>query len=267
MIGFLDSFLPWTVATLIPALVGLAIIVLVGDFLKPRYLAAFAIGIFLWFFVDTIGGSASLDVNSGFSRGGGQIALTGLFAVGLLFFFVIDRNHNVLSPQLAIGKYGILIPMLVAAAIGVHGFGEGAAFGGTASTISSTSLLDAFGSISAGVAYVLHKALEPMMIGACYSIYSRGHPKGVSARARDLLVLGTIFTIPSLIGAATGYFLTYDSSFFFALGTGTSVYALTRLAGPLIDNTQPLSPKESVTTAVLIILGLLTIYFAALFHS
>jgi hypothetical protein len=267
MIGFLDSFVPWTAATFIPALVGLAIIVLAGDFLKPRYLAAFAIGIFLWFFVDTIGGSASLDVNSGFNGGGGQISLTGLFTVGLLFFFIIDRKRNVLSPQLAVGKYGLVIPILVAASIGIHGLGEGAAFGGTASTISSTSLLDAFGSISAGVAYVLHKALEPMMIGACYCIYSKDHAKRTTSRVRDILVLAIIFTIPSLIGAATGYFLTYDSSFFFALGTGTSVYALTRLTGPLFDNIQPLSAKESVTIAVLIILGLLTIYFAALFHS
>ena len=267
MIGFFDSFLPWMAATLIPAFVGLAIIVLAGDFLKPRYLAAFAIGIFLWFFVDTIGGSASLDVNAGFNGGGGQISLTGLFSIGLLFFFLIDRKRNVLSPQLAVGKYGLAIPILVAASIGIHGFGEGAAFGGTASTISSTSLLEAFGSISAGVAYVLHRALEPTMIGASYLVYSKDQAKTGVGRSRDLLVLAAIFTIPSLIGAATGYFLTYDSSFFFAFGTGTSVYALARLAGPVFDNTTPVSAKESTTTAVFIVLGLLTIYFAALFHA
>ena len=267
MLGFPDSFLPWTAVTLIPAFLGLLIIVMAGNFLKAKYLAAFAIGVFLWFFVDTIGGAAGLDVNSGFSGGGGQLALSALFAIGLLFFFTIDRNRNILSPQLAIGKYGLAIPWLVAAAVGIHGLGEGAAFGGTAALTSSTSLLDAFGGYSGGVAYILHKALEPMMIGACYCVYAKEHAKGATSRLGDLLLLSITFVIPSLLGAATGYYLTYDSSFFYALGTGTSVYALIRLAGPLIDNSQPASSKESIRIAVLIALGLLAIYFAALFHS
>src|SRR3989475_12749636 len=115
MLGFPDSFLPWTAATLIPAFLGLVIIVSAGNFLRAKYLAAVAIGIFLWFFVDTIGGAAGLDVNSGFSGGGGQLALSGLFVIGLLFFFTVDRNRNIFSPQLAIGKYGLAIPWLVAA--------------------------------------------------------------------------------------------------------------------------------------------------------
>lgn len=267
MLGFPVSFLPWTAATLIPAFLGLLIIVMAGNFMKAKYLAAFAIGVFLWFFVDTIGGAASLDVNSGFSGGGGQLALSGLFVIGLLLFFTIDRNRNVLSPQLAIGKYGLAIPWLVAAAVGIHGLGEGAAFGGTAALTSSTSLLDAFGGYSGGVAYILHKALEPMMIGACYRVYAKEHAKSAASRLKDLLLLSMTFVIPSLLGAATGYYLTYDSSFFYALGTGTSVYAVIRLAGPLFDNAQPASPKESIRMAILIALGLLALYFAALFHS
>jgi hypothetical protein len=267
MLGFPESFLPWTAATLIPAFIGLLIIVLAGNFLKAKYLAAFAIGIFLWFFVDTIGGAAGLDVNSGFTGGGGQIALSGLFVIGLLFFFALDRKRNILSPQLAIGKYGLAIPWLVAAAVGIHGLGEGAAFGGTAALTSSTSLLDAFGGYSGGIAYILHKALEPMMIGACYCVYAKEHARELTARLRDLLLLSITFVIPSLLGAATGYYLTYDSSFFYALGTGTSVYALIRLAGPLSDNTQPTNPKDPIKLAILIALGLLVIYFAALFHS
>jgi hypothetical protein len=267
MIGFADSFLPWIAITLIPAFVGLLIIVMAGNFLKAKYLAAFAIGIFLWFFVDTIGGAAGLDVNSGFSGGGGQLALSGLFVIGLLFFFTIDRNRNIFLPQLAIGKYGLAIPWLVTVAVGIHGLGEGAAFGGSAALTSSTSLLDAFGGYSGGVAYVLHKALEPMMIGACYCVYAKEHAKETTSRLRDLLLLSITFAIPSLLGAATGYYLTYDSSFFYALGTGTSVFALIRLAGPLFDNTQTVNSKESIKIAVLIALGLLAIYFAGLFHS
>jgi len=267
MLGFPDSFLPWIAATLIPAFIGLLTIVLAGNFLRAKYLAAFAIGVFLWFFVDTIGGAASLDVNSGFGVGGGQVALSGLFAIGLLFFFALDRNRNLLSPQLAVGKYGLVIPWLVAAAVGIHGLGEGAAFGGTAALTSSTSLLDAFGGYSGGVAYILHKALEPMMIGACYCVYAKEHAKSMAGRLRDLLLLSITFVIPSLLGTASGYFLTYDSSYFYALGTGTSIYALIRLAGPLFDNAQTTSSREPVKIALLIAIGLLLIYFAALFHS
>ena len=267
MLGFAESFLPWTASTLIPAFVGLLLIVLVGMKLQARYVAAFAFGILFWFFVDTITGAASLDVNSGFSGGVGQLAIVGLFVIGLLSFFSFDGNRNIFSPDLAIGKYGLAIPVLVAVALGIHGLGEGAAFGGTAALTTSTSLLDTFGGISGGVAYVLHKALEPMIIGACYCAYSIQHSNNTTGKLRDLAVLSTIFTIPSLIGAASGYYLTYDSSYFYALGTGTAIYAAVRLFGPMFDNSNRTSSKESITMAVLIALGLLTIYFAALFHS
>lgn len=267
MIGFVASFLPWVVATLLPAFAGLLVIQLAGDFLRARYLAAFALGIFLWFFVDTIGGAANLDANSGFSGGVGQAAVVALFVIGALVLFSVDRKRNIYSPELAIGKYGLIIPVLVAVAVGIHGLGEGAAFGGTASLTKSTTLLDAFGGISGGVAYVLHKTLEPMMIGACYCVYSKDHAKSASGQLRDLVLLSIIFVIPSLIGAASGYYLTYDSSYFFALGTGTSLYAATRLFGPLFSSAQIANSKESIKIALLFLLGLLAIYFAALFHS
>jgi hypothetical protein len=304
MLGFAESFLPWTASTLIPAFLGLLLVVSSERILQailsiskralnriksvfrrsssrpdstashsarqvgtPRYLAAFAFGILFWFLVDTITGAASLDVNSGFSGGVGQLAIVGLFVIGLLFFFSIDRNRNIFSPQLAVGKYGLTIPVLVAVALGIHGLGEGAAFGGTAALTTSTSLLDTFGGVSGGVAYVLHKTLEPMIIGACYCAYSIQHAKNITGRVRDLAILSLIFTIPSLIGAASGYYLTYDSSYFYALGTGTAIYAAVRLSGPMFANTGVTTSKESMIMAALITLGLLTIYFAALFHS
>jgi hypothetical protein len=272
MISFFDSFLPWTAATLIPAFVGLLIIVLAGDILKAKYLTAFALGIFLWFFVDTIGGAASLDVIDAFSANLVQIATVGLFVAGLVVFFSIDHSRNIFSPQLAIGKYGLAIPLLVAASVGIHGLGEGAAFGYLASQTTSKTLLDAFagpagGGVNAVVAYILHKGLEPMMIGACYCAYTKEHGKSVRGRVRDLLLLTVMFVIPSLIGAASGYYLAYNTGYFYAFGTGTSIYAAARLAGPLYDNTQATSSKESIKLAILIAIGLLAIYFAALFHS
>ncbi len=267
MLGFAQSFLPWVAITLLPAYVGLLLIVSVVRVLKAKYLVAFALGIFLWFFVDTIQGSGKLDVDAGFAGGASQVARVGLFVIGLLLFFSIDRNQNVFSPGLAIGKYGVTIPVLVAAAVGIHGIGEGASFGGTAALTASASLLDAFGGVSSGLAYVLHKVLEPMMIGACYCAYSGQHSKSTTVCLRDLALLSSIFAIPSLVGAVSGYYLIYDSSYFYALGTGTSVYAAVRLAGPLFDTVQSASQKETIRMALSLTLGLLAIYFAALFHS
>jgi hypothetical protein len=272
MLGFLDSFLPWTVATLIPAFVGLFVIALAGNFVKGKYLASFALGIFLWFFVDTIGGAGGLDVVDAFSASLAQVGTVGLFLVGALLFFLADHNRNIFSPNLAIGKYGLDIPLLVAASIGIHGLAEGAAFGALASQPTSTSLLGAIagptgGGVNAVVAYLLHKGLEPMMIGACYCVYAREQSRKVLGRLEDLVLLTAVFVVPSLVGAASGYYLNYNVSYFYALGTGTSVYALIRLAGPLFDNTQPTSSKDPIKMALLIALGLLVIYFAALFHS
>jgi hypothetical protein len=151
--------------------------------------------------------------------------------------------------------------------VGIHGFGEGTAFGATASSTQSTSLLDTFGGLNAGVAYVLHKLLEPMMIGACYVVYAKDRARIISVYLRDLILLTVLFVVPSLVGAATGYFISYSASYFFGLGTGTSIYALLSLSRPLFVNNTATGSRESVKMALMLILGFLCIYLAALFHS
>src|SRR6266568_3403276 len=172
MIGFAESFLTWLASTILPTFVGLSLITWASKKVPARYIVAFAFGTLFWFFVDTISGSAVLDVNSGFGGGLAQVGVVLLFLIGVVFFFWVDRKRDILSPQSAIGKYGLTIPLMVAVAVGIHGLGEGTAFGYTAYATLSTSLLDGFGVVSAGVAYVPHKGLEPMMIGACYSVYT-----------------------------------------------------------------------------------------------
>src|SRR5438034_11788447 len=168
MIGFAEIFLTWLAATIIPAFAGLLVITWAGKKIPTKYIVAFAFGIMFWFFVDTISGSAVLHVNSGFGGGIAQLAVVSLFIIGYLLFFWVDRKRDILSPQSAIGKYGLTIPLLVAIALGIHGLGEGAAFCATAYSTSSTSLLNAFGGLTVGVAYLLHKVLEHMMIDDCY---------------------------------------------------------------------------------------------------
>src|SRR5437667_7478786 len=125
MIGFGESFLAWTAVTVIPAFMGLLLIFGASKFVEARYLTAFAFGIFLWFFVDTISGSATLDVNSGFGGGLAQVTVMILFLAALLFFFSVDQNRNLFSAESAVGKYCVVIPLLVAVAVGIHGLCEG----------------------------------------------------------------------------------------------------------------------------------------------
>ena len=267
MIGFAESFLVWVASTFIPGFLGLFVITWAGRRLGPTYIAAFALGIFLWFFVDTISGSAVLDVNNGFNGGFAQFGVVILFLAGVLFFFTIDRNRGIFAPESAIGKYGLIIPMLAAIAVGIHGLGEGAAYGATAHSTSSTSLIDAFGGFTAGVAYVLHKGLEPMMIGACYVGYYEGKGVKVASSLRNLLLLSILFVLPSLLGAATGYFYPWDATYAFALGTGTSIYAFFRLSAPLFLTGKGVPSRQTLKIAIAWILGFIAIYFAALFHS
>jgi zinc transporter ZupT len=265
MLGFADALLGWLAATALPGFLGLLMITGVGRRVKGRYLAAFSLGIFMWFFVDTIGGAADLDVNAGFTGGVDQVAVVALFVVGVLLFFSV--GGNLFSPDSAMGNMSLAIPLLVAVAVGIHGFGEGTAFGSTASSTPSTSLLDAFGGLTAGVAYALHKALEPMMIGACYVVYSEDRSKSAGRYLSDILLLTLLFVAPSLIGATTGYYINYDASYFFALGTGTSIYAALRLARPLFLNAENSISGGSIRIGLALALGFLCIYFAALFHS
>src|SRR5205809_751312 len=128
MIGFAESFLTWLASTILPTFVGLSLITWASKRVPARYVVAFAFGILFWFFVDTISGSAVLDVNSGFGGGLAQVGVVLLFLIGVVFFFWVDRKRDILSPQSAIGKYGLTIPLLVAIALGIHGLVEGAAF-------------------------------------------------------------------------------------------------------------------------------------------
>jgi hypothetical protein len=270
LLPFGESFVVWALATAIPAFVGLILIALVGKFTGQRYSAAFALGIFFWFFVDTIQGSSNLLVNFGFAGGIDQVGMVLLFVFGVVLLFLSDvfvAGNGLFSHESAAGRSSFAIPILVALAVGIHGLGEGTAFGSTAAQTSSATLLDAFGGISAGVAYVLHKMVEPMMIGALYVAYAKGTAKSTVGSLRDLLVLTFLFAVPSLIGAATGYFINYDATYFFGLGTGTSIYAAFRLARQTFNPAKKTGRQESLMVSFALILGFILIYVAALFHA
>ena len=268
MLGFAETFGAILGSFLLPAFIALLIFSAVARRLRPVYLAAFAVGLYLWFFSDTIGDASLLGVSEGFTGGVFHVALWVAFAIGLLLLFSLDGSMFAEGP--AGVRFGFAIPVLVAIAVGLHGFGEGAAIGATAATTPSTSLLDAFGGLSAAAAFVLHKGLEPMMVGAAYWVYAKDHATDTNGRLRDMVVLTLAFTLPGILGGAAAYYLVQvypsaDFTYVFALGLGASIYAALRLARPLFQGSG--SGSESVRMAVAILLGFTCLYLAALLHS
>jgi len=268
VLGFAETLGATLGSFLVPAFAGLLIISAAARYLKPRYLAAFAIGLYLWFFSDTIGDASFLGASQGFAGGALQLALWVTFAIGLLAVLSFDRN---MFAEGQIGEVlGFGIPLLMAVAIGVHGFGEGAAVGATAAATHSANHLEAFGGVSAASSFVVHKALEPMIIGAAYWVYARDHATNMTGRLKDFSLLTLAFSLPGIIGAATLYYLVQaisgiDLTYAFALGLGTSIYAALRLSRPLFKDSG--SNSESFRTALLILLGFACLYLAALLHA
>jgi hypothetical protein len=264
MLPFWESFAVIFVAFVAPCFIGLLLISVVAKRANPRYLAAFSIGIYVWFFSDTAGDASYLYVNEGYSGGLPHASLLILFAAALILVFFLDPG--VFSSGAVSRGVGFGIPLLVAFAMGFHGLGEGAAFSETAASTLGTNLLDVFGGFSAGLAFVLHKALEPMIAGAAYCIYARDRARGHWGLLRDVLLLTLVFSLPGIVGGATDYFLNYDTTYFFAFGLGTSLLGVVRLAKPLFWDDE-VRREEVLKTSLLMLLGFVLIYLAALFHS
>lgn len=105
------------------------------------------------------------------------------------------------------------------------------------------------------------------MIGACYAAYTKSAGRSKALWVRDMVLLSIVFVFGSVVGAAAGYFVAVDTTYFFALGTGTSIYAAMRLVGPLFTPAWSTSSREVMRIAIALLLGFLAIYTAALFHS
>ena len=115
-----------------------------------------------------------------------------------------------------------------------------------------------------------------MMAAACYCVYTSRTSSGMKGQLRDVFLLSLVFVLPSLIGAVVGYYIMgpatgfvagFDTTYFFAIGTGTSIYAALRLSRPLFRSEGSVTSEDSIKMAVPVVLGFIAIYFAALFHS
>ena len=254
----------FAVVTFMSAFIGISFVIWGSLIVKLRYLAAFSLGVYLWFFTDTLSGANYLDVTGGFVYSSHLVLLVALFVVGLIALFSLDAELFTTGGSFKRGA--LWVGALAAIALGLHGMAEGAAFGTTAAQPPSSSLLDAFGGIGASASWVFHKMLEPSVAATAYVAIAGSAPRKPSDRVVDALVLAFVFVIPAVIGSVAGYLAFFDVTYIYALGLGTSVYALARVGRGLYSD-EGGGSLLSTKMALAAVLGFILIFAAALLHS
>jgi hypothetical protein len=265
VLPFGAAVLEFATVTFVSAFVGISLVVSASRFIGKRYIAAFAFGVYLWYFTDTLAGANYLDVNQGPVFSVELVSLVALFAIGVIGFFALDGRVFAIGEETA--KYGMMVAALVAFALGVHGFGEGADFGYSAAQTPSTTLLEAFGGLAPGVSWILHKMLEPSIAAACYVAFAAVGARKTKDKLVNSLTLATVFVVPPIAGSIIGYYVTFDHTYFFALGLGASVYAVARVTKPMFGGGGVALSGLSLKMAVAALIGFLCIFISALLHS
>ncbi len=286
MISYLLVVLGILGATLIPAYIALYLIPNVKQIPK-RYIAAAGFGLTLWFFYDTFGDAGQLGVNNSVASladfGGWPHVelivsfLLGITALAIFDHFALGRTNisatsvkqdaETISPTYS--KMLFLIPVAVAAVMGIHGLGEGWDAAAQASVPSTTSFAGAFGGVLPLVSYPIHKFLEASIIAAVYSCYVARTGTHLKTASWQIPVLGVLFGGTSVIGAALGYYLIFDTTYFYAFGVTAALYAALRLVEPInprfnLANNPPMYLGGKVFLSVSI--GFFLLYGAALLH-
>jgi len=283
------------VGALIPAYVALYLFPNLKS-VGTKYLAALGVGLTFWFWTDTIGDATYLDVNAAAwppSAFGGlyHFLVILAFILGIATLAIFDHlavptaasyedipngvsaTGSVTGGNVATGyaiEALIFVPIAVAAVMGVHGLGEGWDFAGVAAGVSGgTDIVSAFGGWNPIVSYPIHKFLEALIISIVYTIYVERC--SIAKKAKwHLPVLGLLFGLTSIIGSMVGYFVSLDTTFFYAFGVTSGIYAAIRLAGPLISNIKGSAGTTpsylGAKTFVFVGIGFFLLYSAALLH-
>ena len=252
-------------------------------FVHIRYIAAAGVGLTIWFFYDTMGNAGSLDEQysvSPFSAFGGlpHFALIAAFLAGIATLAIFDHYAVPLSnmsqsvKQHIGGQYSkslFLIPAAVAAVMGIHGLGEGWDFGSGAALTSTADLTSAFGNLASAISYPLHKFFEAGIVAALYTCYVARTNGSVKTSWWQIPVLGLLFSLPSVIGVSIGYFVAFNTVYFFAFGVSSALYAALRLVEPTnlkfkIGENAPSYLGSKIFLAMSI--GFFLLYSATLLH-
>ncbi|MDG6985741.1 MAG: hypothetical protein JRM73_03235 [Nitrososphaerota archaeon] len=246
-------------------------------FIPVMYLSAAGVGLAFWFFFDTMGDAGALQENNAlyppYLFGGvPHLALIGAFVIGVFVLGVFD--HFAVPAENGAGSAKpFLIPMALAIVMGIHGLGEGwgavsGVSGGTATTLTGlAALVQAYGTFPAVVSYPIHKFLEAAIVGAAYVAFVL-RPNGWKAKRLELPVLGLCFAGPSAVGAAVGYFVSFDTTYFYAFGVTAALYAAMRLGEALSHGSaEGWTPSRyGLKTFSALLIGFLLLYTAALLH-
>jgi hypothetical protein len=224
-----------------------------------------------------MGDAAQLDVDQSFTGGAAHVGLVFAFVAGVTALAVFDHfavqrpasaGEGIGTSGSSHSKASFLIPVAVAAVMGIHGLGEGWDFGSAAAVVQGNTLTDAFGGLSPLASYPLHKFLEASIIAVVYLAFV-GRSE-VSIRAKwHLPVLGLLFGLTSVIGTSLGYYVSLDTTYFFAFGVTAALYAALRLSEAThpkfrVGENGPAYLGAKIFVAMLI--GCFLLYIAALLH-
>ena len=271
MIPFGVSFVEFALATFIPLYVGMLLIgaMRTAGF-ESRYLSAFALGLLLWFLLDTLNDATQLGVNNGYNF---NLQHTGLLLMFIFGFLVIALPAGVglLSKTThQSGKTGrFLAALLVAIGMGFHGLAEGVQFGGLSAGTATTNVLDAIGGLGGGVAYLLHKLLEASLVMIVFIALVESERFSLRDEWKRVALLGLAFGIPSAIGDIVGYFVEVNSTYLFALGGGAALVVALLAVRPIWGQgwKGDLTYSRYLKMMLMVLLGFLCLYGAAMFHA
>jgi hypothetical protein len=272
MIPFILSFVEFVLATFIPLYLGMF---LAGGVrtagIESRYLSAFALGLLFWFFLDTLNDAIQLGVNDGYDFNPQH---TGLFLIFILGFLAIALPAGIgLSKRTHTNQSSVAGPflaaLLIAIGMGFHGIGEGLEFGGLSAGTTATTILDAIGGIGGGIAYVLHKFLEASLVMIIFIALVEGERFSLRGEWKRVALLGLAFGIPSALGDVVGYFLEVNSAYLFALGGGAALVVALLVVRPIWGDSWKggLTYPQYVKMVLMVLIGFLCLYGAAMFHS
>lgn len=272
MIPFYVSLVEFVLATFIPLYLG---IILAGAVrtarVESRYLSAFALGLLFWFLLDTLNDAIQLGVNDGYDFNPQHAGLLLMFILGFLAIALpagVGLSKRVNKIQLpAAGRF--LTALLVAIGMGFHGIGEGVEFGGLSAGTTATTILDAIGGVGGGIAYVLHKLLEASLVMIVFIALVESDRFSFRVEWKRIALLGLAFGIPSVLADVVGYFVEVNSAYLFALGGGAALVVALLAVRPIWGDgwKGDMTYTKYVKMVLMVLIGFLCLYGAAMFHS